>query len=1068
MVSRFFLFCSVTMLGGRKYWSRSLALVCVLVLMRAPTFAQQRHFSDFTIENGLPYSGLTDVFQDRSGYLWICTNGGGLARYDGADFTYYSSKNGLPSNVITCGAEDASGRIWVGTNNGLACIVADSAITYSDTSEIAGKQCHAIKVAQDGTIWLGTDGGLSSIDAAGRISNVAPEAFKGVSVIAIEEDPGGNLWIGTAGKGLFSGNETFKVHAISATVATVHAIKLVNGAQLYIGTEQGAIVLEAGGAQRVVKSTVGHRVHCILEREDGSVWLGTNENGILQLVQSSTQQISQADGLIDSHVTALSEDREGNVWVASNAGLQRYGGGRFSNYSLPEMVDFKGAKKLLHATNGDLWIGTWGNGLYRFDGHEYHNYTAENGLSHNNVLGITEDSNGQVWIATNIGLSRFNAATENFTTWFEDDGLPQNVLISIHADNDGNVWLGTFSSGLVRFDGTTFTQWTTEQGLINNAVWDIEIDRMQRVWCATDGGFSMFNGSSFENYSSANGLPLDAGLLVKQAPDGTMWLGLDEGGLAKIVSAGPDPKYELFNMDHGLYNNSVVALEFDHRGNAWIGTSRGVDRLNLVDFHKTGNKTFQHYDKSDGFLGVECNQNAIVRGTNGNMWFGTIKGAVKYNPAFDVENTHPPQTHLTGLDLYFNEVDWAAEADSVTPTFQLPLNLSLPHNKNHLTFHFTAISLTVPERVRYKYRLAGFDETWTPETQNQEATYSNLPPGEFTFQLIACNNDGVWNETPTELSFTIQTPFYATWWFYTLCVLLVAAGVTIYVTLRTRALRQAKVRLQKMVKEATVEIVEQRDEIALKNKDITDSIEYAKTLQEAILPTPEAMSAAIGPHFVMYHPRDIVSGDFYWFHERDDLVMIAAADCTGHGVPGAFVSMMGHNMLNEIVGENSVTDPGVVLSELNRKVRHAFQQTGSGRSATDGMDIAICTIDRKNKSIRFSGAMNPLVLVHNGEPNEFTGERNPIGGRTPYDFSFATQTVPYEDGATIYMYSDGYPDQFGGAKGKKFMTRKFRALLTQIAAWAPNEQLAHLEQTLSDWRGDYDQVDDVLVIGIRL
>ena len=177
---------------------------------------------------------------------------------------------------------------------------------------------------------------------------------------------------------------------------------------------------------------------------------------------------------------------------------------------------------------------------------------------------------------------------------------------------------------------------------------------------------------------------------------------------------------------------------------------------------------------------------------------------------------------------------------------------------------------------------------------------------------------------------------------------------------------------------------------------------------------------------------------------------------------------MGNNMLNQIVIEQNTTDPGAVLSELNRQVRHAFQQQGAKRAATDGMDIAICLIDREAGTLQFAGAMNPLLVVRNGEPLEFAGERSPIGGRTPYDFSFPTQNIPIQPGDWIYMYSDGFPDQFGGTKGKKFMTRKFRTLLSNIAQWSPAQQADYLGQAFDEWKGDYNQVDDVLVIGIRL
>lgn len=1054
-----------------KYWVALLLGLCVFG--GTTGHAQERFFSSYTVENGLPYSGLKDVFQSENGYLWICTNGGGVARYDGHSFRYFNAKSGLPSNVANVGLEDANGRIWIGTNGGLVCIERDSLSVFGKKDGLPGLNVQALDWFND-QLFVGTDSGLCSITPTGNVQIHQQPLIRGLEVISLLHDEEHRLWIGTNGAGLYYLHQgQVAVHSVSTYAATIHCLASGSDESVLVGTEAGLFSVAESGKDYIPSSFQtydldGVRVRSILVAGDESLWLGTNDSGVLLLKGESISRIEQKDGLISNHVPALLQDREANIWLATGGGLQKYGGGRYSNYYLPEMQEIKGAKKLCNASNGDLWIGTWGRGLYRFDGKQYHNYTSEEGLSHNNILGIVEDNRQQIWIATNRGLTRWSYETQQFETWFKADGLPQDVLISIDTDRHGNVWIGTFTEGLVKFDGQTFTTYNTENGLIHNAVWDIELDELDRVWCATDGGFSVLSGNTFTNYSTANGLPRDAGLLVKKGPDGNMWLGLDEGGVALLKTDVQPAAFELFNMNHGLYNNSVVAMEFDARGNLWIGTSRGVDRLDVKEWKSTGQKQFQHYDRSDGFLGVECNQNGIVRGRNGAMWFGTIKGAVHYNPAFDVSNPNEPQTHVTAIDLHFNQVDWATLADSTSAQFGLPVNVELPYNKNHLTFHFSAISLTVPERVRYQYRLAGFDDGWTPETENREATYSNLPPGSYTFEVKACNNDGVWNQLPTTVSFTIRAPFWQTWWFYSLCALLIVAGFFTYVTLRTRALRQAKERLQVMVKQATHEIVAQRDEIALKNKDITDSIEYAKTLQEAILPTVETLQSGLGNHFVLYRPRDIVSGDFYWIYEREGLVYFAAADCTGHGVPGAFVSIMGNNMLNQVVIEEGNTDPGRILSELNRKVCYAFQQQGAGRSARDGMDIAFCVIDRAQQQLRFAGAMNGLVLVRNGEAMEIAAERNPIGGRTPLTFEFATQTVPYQAKDALYMFSDGYPDQFGGPKGKKFMTRKLRSLLAEIAAWEPALQLTHLEETFAQWKGEYNQVDDVLVVGVRL
>lgn len=255
-----------------------------------------------------------------------------------------------------------------------------------------------------------------------------------------------------------------------------------------------------------------------------------------------------------------------------------------------------------------------------------------------------------------------------------------------------------------------------------------------------------------------------------------------------------------------------------------------------------------------------------------------------------------------------------------------------------------------------------------------------------------------------------------------------------------------------------------------KNKSITDSIQYAKRIQESILPPMEDIMAAFPNAFVFYKPKDIVSGDFYWFTRRPDRVLIAAVDCTGHGVPGAFMSVLGYSAINQIVNERGIIEPGEILTQLNQAIRVALQQNKIDSDSNDGMDLAICAINLTNNQLKYAGANRPLFWIHKNEMQEIKGEKQPIGGRFNSDNVVYTQhDLTFEKGDAIYLCSDGYIDQFGGApQKKKFLTPRFKELLTQIYKQAPDEQRVILEKTLDDWQGKYHQLDDILVIGIRL
>ncbi len=253
-----------------------------------------------------------------------------------------------------------------------------------------------------------------------------------------------------------------------------------------------------------------------------------------------------------------------------------------------------------------------------------------------------------------------------------------------------------------------------------------------------------------------------------------------------------------------------------------------------------------------------------------------------------------------------------------------------------------------------------------------------------------------------------------------------------------------------------------------KNRDITRSIEYAQKLQNAILPSSAVIQQTLPQHFVLWLPRDIVSGDFYWFHEKEDTIFIAAADCTGHGVPGAFVSLTCHNIMNKVIVEQDLNDPGQILSEVNKGVHHTFLQEGTLAQANDGMDIALLAIQKDFSSLHYAGAMNSLVVVRNGEAIITKANRRSIGGHTPNDYPFTTHTIPLQQHDGLYIYSDGFSDQFGGEDFKKFKQGRLIQLLEANASKSMEDQKEVLHQTYLQWRGDIEQLDDICIIGIRV
>jgi serine phosphatase RsbU (regulator of sigma subunit) len=340
------------------------------------------------------------------------------------------------------------------------------------------------------------------------------------------------------------------------------------------------------------------------------------------------------------------------------------------------------------------------------------------------------------------------------------------------------------------------------------------------------------------------------------------------------------------------------------------------------------------------------------------------------------------------------------------------------------------------------------------------------------FKVKSKNIYGV-ESLPVETTVTVLAPWYLTWWAYAgygILFLLLMAGVVQAYTYR---LKQKNIRLEKIIAERTREIREKKDEIEKQrdmieeaHEEIKSSIAYAQRIQTALLPQNELEHAVVKDYFILFRPKDVVSGDFYWENKIGDEIIIIAADCTGHGVPGAFMSMLGVTFLNDIIVGEGITDPGDVLDKLRTKIIESLKQSFDS-PLRDGMDIAVINLNYKTGKIRFAGANNPLFLIRNGELTEIKGDKMPVALHE-HMLEFESREIELSKDDKLYIFSDGFVDQFGGPKGKKFMKKRFKETLLKIYELPMQRQREELNRVFEEWKGENEQLDDVLVIGIKI
>ena len=529
----------------------------------------------------------------------------------------------------------------------------------------------------------------------------------------------------------------------------------------------------------------------------------------------------------------------------------------------------------------------------------------------------------------------------------------------------------------------------------------------------------------------------------------------------------------IYRENQGLSDNLIRSIVQDQDGNMWFSTENGI---NCLRGFGTKDEKIHTYGTQDGLTGLKFFNNCATIDHQNRIWWGSGKNLTMLDLNRFEENTAVPIPQLLRLEINENQHDFHRQLnadrlgfsfDKAKPFFNYPENLVLDHDQNHLTFFYSGIEWTAPHKVKYSYMIEGLDKTWKTPTKETKAEYRNIPYGTYTFKFKAHGDSQVWSE-PFNYEFQILAPWWHTWtarFFYVVISLFLIIS---FVRYRTSKLKKRQIELEDEVSIATEEILHQKNEIEHQHQEIIDSIAYAKRIQTAILPPDNFIKQHLPQSFILYKPKDIVAGDFYWLQKitspnsSDELILFAAADCTGHGVPGAMVSVICNNGLNRSVREDKLTDPGKILNRTREIVSEEFGK--SEEAVNDGMDIALCSLN-KNK-LNYSGANNPLWIIRKGavEIEEYKANKQPIGNyinSKPFD----THEIELFEGDTIYIFSDGFSDQFGGDKGKKFKASNFKKLLLSIQGKSPEEQKIVINDTFENWKGSLEQLDDVCVIG---
>jgi serine phosphatase RsbU (regulator of sigma subunit) len=512
----------------------------------------------------------------------------------------------------------------------------------------------------------------------------------------------------------------------------------------------------------------------------------------------------------------------------------------------------------------------------------------------------------------------------------------------------------------------------------------------------------------------------------------------------------------VFSEKDGLPNNLIYAIEQDAIGKIWVSTNKGLASINPSSWE------ISRYDMADGLQDYEFNIGASKKSASGELFFGGISGFNYFFPEFIRINKHIPEIVITSVTKITQQgtIIYKGRDTEV---------IRINPGEDAFSIEFTALDFTRPEKNNFAYRMEGVDNNWVYIGNRPFASFSKLPSGEYTFRVKGSNNDLVWNEEGASIKVIVLTPFYKSDTAIIFYFLFFFLGVYLLFLFRTRNLRKSN-QVLKEKELAAIEIARQKEELTIKNRNITDSINYAKRIQVALLPSEKLFSKIFPESFIFYKPKDIVSGDFYWVTEKKNKVFFAVVDCTGHGVPGAFMSIIGLELLRNIINVQGIERPADILNKLNVDFANIFSLgIDTDLALRDGMDIGFCVIHKDSGFLEFAGAFTSLYLVRENSINEIKGDRFSVGlvREEEGNSVFQNQELPLERNDVIYLFSDGYADQFGGTDGRKFKYRRFRHLLLNLHSLPMDEQKQQIFESMETWRGNHEQVDDMLIIGVR-
>jgi ligand-binding sensor domain-containing protein/serine phosphatase RsbU (regulator of sigma subunit) len=976
-------------------------------------------------ENSFTNHGFNTILEDSEHNIWFGTNGSGVTVYDAKEKKYKKIVGKeIEEAVVFAFFEDTNGDILVGTNKQLIRIRNQKIeiIPIGNKTDLTIQFFYRDK---EGVFWLATrENGLIAFKSNKIIQHYTiKNGLPSNDIYTCFKDSDGIFWVATD-KGLFFLKDGIFIQKIIKSTLNTPFLAVRDIYQndedklIWLSTDTGLFCIR-GKESFPMLDLLGNSVMFTQKDRDGNIWAGTYRRGLVRFKKNKFLAYSKQSSLTGQAINVLAEDAQKNIWIGSNEGLSLWKNNAFTNFKNTKGL-IPGRVRDIFPTKDKVWVAIYG-GISYFQNGEFYPFEANDKLKNHQVKAIYYDENTHdLWIGTVQGLYCYTSKKKML--FYGQKELGNIGILSINPSSQG-LAISTGGGGVSFYKNGEFKRYTIDQGLAGNVVFTIYEDENNAIWIATNGGLTLMEGD----------------------------------------------KLTTFKKKEALGSNSIFQIIEDEQRHLWLASSKSIFSIPKQDFFdlKSGKITKLNstiFTIDDGLPSNVTPVSKSLQTKDNWLMFSCLKGVGLIKPSTTQINKITPKVHIKGVKL-----------DGHLTSFENKKLILSPKN-GHINISFLALSYANPKRVMFKYRLYPFEEEWI-ETSLNEVNYTRLPAGSYTFEIRAANSDGIWSEKDIHITLEQEEYFYNKTSFFIFSLLFL--GLISWLVYYRRLLQHKKVQitLEELVLQRTSEIrklakeIEKHDEeITQSYQEISGSIDYAKQIQNAILRDDSIFKMKFADFFIFWKAKDIVSGDFYWSAQEENKIIIAVGDCTGHGVGGAFMTILGSSTLDKIVLKDRISDPAVILKKLDEEIYKTLHKSEKYKRVLihEGMDISICTFDYTTNEFVFTGAKSRALYFQENKISILDGDRFSVGDKRKRPLRIKTQVFSFERGDRLYLFSDGFADQFGGENNSKYMTHRLIDFVSKQQELDMEEQEQALITELEEWQGNQPQIDDIIFVGIEL